>query len=102
LTLGKLNKKKIMSEINIWAKPEHDNIVRYKSSWIEIGDWTHSNENDTTIVKNQEILYIQMELCQMTLRKAFTQICKELNQNYTRGMTIIGASSTENGKANIQ
>jgi serine/threonine protein kinase len=80
-----------MSEINIWAKLEHDNIVRYKSSWIEIGDWTRSNENDTSIVKNQEILYIQMELCQMTLRKAFTQICKEFNQNHIRGMTIIGA-----------
>jgi serine/threonine protein kinase len=78
-----------MDEIKIWAKLNNNFIVRYKSSWIENGEWNHIKDN--TIMLNQRVLYIQMEMCRMTLRKAVIQINKELNQNYENGITLMGA-----------
>ncbi len=86
-----MNLDKILGEVKVWAKLEHDSIVGYKSSWIEKGDWISFNEGEPSPLKNQQILYIQMEICRMTLREAFIQICKELDQNDKKGVTVIGA-----------
>jgi len=61
-------------EVKYLAKLSHDNIVRYHTTWIEMGsyvDCDSESSNSSDIVACNSIipiLHIQMELCDMSLR----------------------------------
>jgi serine/threonine protein kinase len=98
--------EKILREIRIWSKvSESQYLVQYNTSWTENIDdniermnqdkarKSTSESNSTIDVSplSGHILYIQMELCRMTLKDAITKINDELNQRIGLQMTIIGA-----------
>jgi hypothetical protein len=91
LIIGKLRREKILREVKVWSRLKSEFLVQYKSSWTANGDWIFEENDKYQTIPNQLILYIQMELCRMTLREALDQVNKELNQNYDNGITIIGA-----------
>jgi serine/threonine protein kinase len=64
-------KSKSITELQVMAKLQSDHIVQYKNSWIE----------------NNEILYIQMELCFNTLKKILEQKQNEFKRNHFEVMT---------------
>ncbi len=55
--------------MKIWSKLQNKFILEYKSSWVE------------EINEKEPILYIQMTLCQMSLKDALEKIDKELKQS---------------------
>lgn len=81
-------------------------MVQYKSSWIENID-LFKEMNETSLTKSssqsksvyeshespliEHVLFIQMELCPMTLKDAITKINSELNQSIGKPITKIGA-----------
>lgn len=91
------NYSKILNEVNCLASLNDDKIIRYYSSWIEfmdsasndileINEDSGSSTNIDTIIKYNEIpsmeipvIYIQMELCKMTLKDYLIQ--NELSYN---------------------
>ena len=86
-----INTIKVVNEVKILAKLNHDNIIRYYSTWIEsTNDKTvyedvydtssdfSSNSNNEIVTYSPDndymvIMYIQMELCQMDLKEFTTQ-----------------------------
>jgi NIMA (never in mitosis gene a)-related kinase len=64
-------KEKSLKELQIMAKTRSDYVVHYYSSWIE----------------NNEILYIQMELCFNTLKGIMEQKLNEFKRNRFEVMT---------------
>jgi serine/threonine protein kinase len=68
----------IFSEIQLYSGLTHPNVVRYYSSWVDI-DLTSIIEFNKSIDMTEDepinnlcpILFIQMELCEMTLREYF-------------------------------
>jgi serine/threonine protein kinase len=58
--------------VKIWSKLQNKFILEYKSSWVE-----EINENN----EKKPILFIQMTLCQMSLKDALEKIDKELKQS---------------------
>lgn len=88
-----INITKILNEVKLLAKLNHENIIRYYSTWIDfvkdndIYKLIHNNSNDisssysssqsniitnTNITNNNNnilVLYIQMELCSSTLKE---------------------------------
>jgi serine/threonine protein kinase len=64
-------KEKSLKELEIMAKIRSDYVVHYYSSWIE----------------NNEILYIQMELCFNTLKGIMKQKLNEFKRNRFEVMT---------------
>jgi serine/threonine protein kinase len=98
--------EKILREIRIGSKvSESQYIVQYKTSWTEnINDdneWvTQDVVSNNTLQTNSvidisplsgHILYIQMELCRMTLKAAISKIHFELNQDFGKPLTVVGA-----------
>ncbi len=100
--------QKRLREVRIWAKVRHSpNIVHYNTSWTENINSTVQRMNEDTrcestsesksVMEGHEMplsgltLYIQMELCRMTLKKAIKQINEELNQRIGNPITVIGA-----------
>ena len=66
-----------LNEARHLAKLTHPNIVRYYNTWIEFRDNCDGEDNDTNQIVSKgynitPILYIQMELCHMTLREYLT------------------------------
>lgn len=74
----------IFREVQIYANLEHQNIVKYYSSWVDIdvasiseynkmivedSDVSESDSESETITKLCPILFIQMELCDTTLKE---------------------------------
>ena len=68
----------IFREVQIYANLEHQNIVKYYSSWVDIDVTSISEYNkmigededgSETITKLCPILFIQMELCDTTLKE---------------------------------
>jgi serine/threonine protein kinase len=95
---------KILREVIIWAEViQSPYFVQYKSSWTEnnnndgemmIEDTGRTSDSESEINESPlsgHILYIQMELCRMTLRDAITKINDELNQCIAKPITPIGA-----------
>jgi len=73
-----LNDYNIFNEIQLYSGLIHPNIVRYYSSWVDIDltsiiDFNKSlnTYEDEQINKLCPILFIQMELCNMTLKEYF-------------------------------
>jgi serine/threonine protein kinase len=64
-------KQKSLKELQIMAKTRSDYVVHYNHSWIE----------------NNEILYIQMELCFNTLKGIMEQKLNEFKRNRFEVMT---------------
>ncbi len=68
----------IFNEIQLYSGLTHPNVVRYYSSWVDI-DLTSIIEFNKSIDMTEDepinnlcpILFIQMELCEMTLREYF-------------------------------
>lgn len=71
--------KNILNEVMILAHLNHSNIIRYYSTWIEdnidntlLLEYSDSNSSSNSLTLNNDtfnnILYIQMELCMMTLK----------------------------------
>ncbi len=68
----------IFSEIQLYSGLSHPNVVKYYSSWVDI-DLTSIIEFNKSIDMTEDepinnlcpILFIQMELCEMTLREYF-------------------------------
>lgn len=72
------NDYNIFNEIQLYSGLIHSNIVRYYSSWVDIDltsiiDFNNSlnTYEDEPINKLCPILFIQMELCNMTLKEYF-------------------------------
>jgi len=66
----------VFQEVKLFAKLNHPNIVRYFSSWIDfdvnsILKFNLSSDESETITQNYPILFIQMELCNKTLKDYF-------------------------------
>ncbi len=100
--------QKRLREVRIWAKVSHSpNIVHYNTSWTENTNSIVQRMNEDTksegttesksVLEGHEMplsgltLYIQMELCRMTLKNAIKQINEELNQRIGNPITTIGA-----------
>ncbi len=74
----------IFNEIQLYSNIVHENVVRYYSSWVDI-DLTSIIEfnksvdisEDEPINKLCPILFIQMELCDITLREYFLTLMDE-------------------------
>jgi serine/threonine protein kinase len=66
-------KEKFLKELRIEAKIRSDYTVNYNNSWIE----------------NNEMLYIQMELCFNTLKGIIEQKQNEFKRNRFEGMTSL-------------
>jgi len=64
-------KNKSLKELQLMAKLQSDHVVQYKSSWME----------------NNEILFIQMELCFNTLREILIQKRNEFKRKPSELMT---------------
>lgn len=84
--------KNILNEVMILAHLNHNNIIRYHSTWIEdnidnsiLLEYSESNSlSNGLMLKNDtfnNILYIQMELCTMTL-KEFIKTPISKNETY--------------------
>jgi len=108
-----LNTIKVINEVKILAKLNHDNIIRYYSTWIEstndksVYDDVYDTSSDFSSNSNNEIvsyasesdfmviMYIQMELCLMDLKEFISQHTltkKEANTimlNILRGIQYI-------------
>lgn len=68
----------IFNEIQLYSGLTHPNVVRYYSSWVDIDLTSIIEFNKSIDVTEDEpinnlcpILFIQMELCEMTLREYF-------------------------------
>lgn len=66
----------VFQEVKLFAKLHHPNIVRYFSSWIDfdvnsILKFNLSSDESEAITQNYPILFIQMELCNKTLKDYF-------------------------------
>jgi hypothetical protein len=97
--------EKILREIRIASKvSESQYIIQYITSWTEnINDDIKRMTQDTPETTSESnsvidisplsghILFIQMELCRMTLKDAIIKINNELNQRMGEPITIIGA-----------
>ena len=65
----------IFKEIQIYSELQSDNIVRYYSSWVEIDFESIVEYNKNDLDENEKInylcpiLFIQMELCDFTLKE---------------------------------
>ena len=85
-----LNTIKVINEVKILAKLNHDNIIRYYSTWIEstndksVYEDVYDSSSDFSSNSNEivaypsdpdfmVIMYIQMELCQMDLKEFISQ-----------------------------
>lgn len=72
----------IFNEIQLFSKLYHDNIIRFYSSWIDIdinsiieyNKEIDDDEDDEIITKICPILFIQMELCDITLKEYMSSI----------------------------
>jgi len=63
------NNIRAFNEVRNLAILHHPNVVRYNSTWLELSDQKMEIfEEDEIDVKIYPILYIQMELCSMSLR----------------------------------
>lgn len=99
----------IFREIQIFCNLEHQNIVKYYSSWLDIDNLSIIEYNNNIdkfdsepITKICPILFIQMELCDTTLKeyllsfgkddlvdnkiKYFTQIINAINYLHSNGI----------------
>ena len=66
----------VFQEVKLFAKLHHPNIVRYFSSWIDfdvnsILKFNLTSDESEAITQNYPILFIQMELCNKTLKDYF-------------------------------
>jgi serine/threonine protein kinase len=66
----------VFQEVKLFAKLHHPNIVRYFSSWIDfdinsILKFNLASDESEAITQNYPILFIQMELCNKTLKDYF-------------------------------
>jgi serine/threonine protein kinase len=101
-------RENILKEARIWANAnESPYIVQYKASWTEnVNDsqqmakgtgHAKSTSQSKSVCESDEsqvsgpFLYIQMELCQMTLRDTIDKINNELDQKIGEPITPIGA-----------
>ena len=76
--IDECNYSKIVNEVKYLASFNHDNIVRYYSSWVEyididsddIQDIIDSSQDTSLIQYNGKIqvMFVQMELCKCTLK----------------------------------
>jgi hypothetical protein len=85
------NNLETFKEIQLFSKLNHKNIVRYFSSWIDIDpesiiNYLHLNnkeedDKDLSLKINNPILFIQMELCDFTLKNYIDNNIKKLENN---------------------
>jgi serine/threonine protein kinase len=73
--------EKSLREVKIWSKLSHKNIVDFQTAWFEY----HENEFGFGLLT----LYIQMELCDYSLKYAMMKLDEELNV-HTQFLTPIG------------
>ena len=84
-----INDFEIFKEIQLFSKLNHKNIVRYYTSWIDIDPesiFNHLQNNkdidedkDLSLNLKNPILFIQMELCDFTLKNYMDN--KNINKN---------------------
>ncbi len=74
----------IFNEIQLYSEIIHPNIVRYYSSWVDIDLSSIMEYNKTLDLSEEEpisnicpILFIQMELCNMTMKEYFLTTCQD-------------------------
>ena len=74
----------IFKEVQLYCELNHNNIVRYYSSWVDIDLSSIIEYNKSTYLSDNEpinklcpILFIQMELCEMTLKEYILTNCEE-------------------------
>lgn len=74
----------IFNEIQLYSHIVHENVVRYYSSWVDIDLTSIIEFNKTIDISEDEpinqlcpILFIQMELCDITLREYFLTLMDE-------------------------
>ncbi len=85
------NNFEIFKEIQLFSKLNHKNIVRYFSSWIDIDpesiiNYLHLNnkeedDKDLSLKIDNPILFIQMELCDFTLKNYIDNNIKKLENS---------------------
>lgn len=87
------NDFEIFKEIQLFSKLIHKNIVRYYSSWIDIDpesilNYLHINndDKDLSLTIQNPILFIQMELCDFTLKNYIDN--KNINKIETNEIDI--------------
>jgi len=91
-----INDFEIFKEIQLFSKLNHKNIVRYYTSWIDIDPesiYNHLNNNkdidedkDLSLTMKNPILFIQMELCDFTLKNYIDN--KNINKLENNGIDI--------------
>jgi serine/threonine protein kinase len=89
-------------EIQILAQIKHEYIIDYKTTWIkmeliginkpvkEISTSDESYDDYEEDMRLLPVLYIQMELCYLTLYDAINQMNNTLNQSKEKGISFIG------------
>jgi serine/threonine protein kinase len=99
IPLNEKNEEKIIEELKFSEKLKSEFCVEYKDAWIE-ENYMKFCEYKTEISSRQNfevsefdkpyLLHIQMELCLMTLKEVMKKVNKELNQKYSKMMTVLG------------
>jgi serine/threonine protein kinase len=86
-------------EVRLLSNLKHDYIIDYKTAWIQyelinisrnIYDSSSSESDCDEYKRLMPVLYIQMELCHMTLDKAIEEMDDTLNQSIENGISFVG------------
>lgn len=98
-----INDFEIFKEIQLFSKLNHKNIVRYYTSWIDVDpesiyNYLHNNKDidddkDLSLTIKNPILFIQMELCDFTLKNYIDN--KNINKNINNNINKLENNSID-------